>query len=529
MAVGTSPEELLRRLDDLHKSYIETFTKTHEVLSLQIAGNTHASPAAPSRRRRRSTMDHDTDSERPLLQHASPVSRAVFATNESNFSDDISDDDDELYVQDPLSPYKFDTEDLRGHLKHYKFSDEGRKLLETVINENGRLKNPSSLFPQYPPEDLSHNSHYTVFDVGKDGAPISRRKVVESGSTIDSAIWQAIRDLNANPASLIPKVGRITIIREPAPIIFGALHLTMNKHFDMDEIFNHLVSADASSAHIADRAFSDDARRQRSFVFNFDYYTIIGEDCAPMPWQLTDTIPKKTGEHIPISRCSSVVALSLSGECVKELNNIHRRAKTQRGYIYDPWAPWHVLNIQCYPDHKHSMDSHDSTKHYVNGPEAFLTTLLAEFKDAQKRFEEINSRISKLVTPSAEFMFSRALRDKLLFEDDEFTYSRRYFWAYQTLGTMKNALKAIIDCYEDTFTEEVWEGKHKSLWPMMDESSPRNIYWRKRMHSLKKDFEKEIKGLKKLYDEIDDLRKEIRTLSKDNRGAKASYFGRFLE
>lgn len=38
-----------------------------------------------------------------------------------------------------------------------------------------------------------------------------------------------------------------SIIREPAPIIFGALHLTMNKHFDMDEIFENLVSADASS------------------------------------------------------------------------------------------------------------------------------------------------------------------------------------------------------------------------------------------------------------------------------------------
>jgi hypothetical protein len=47
------------------------------------------------------------------------------------------------------------------------------------------------------------------------------------------------------------------------------------------------------------------------------------------------------------------------------------------------------------------MDSHDSTKHYVNGPEAFLTTLLAEFKDAQKRFEDLYNRISKLVTPPA--------------------------------------------------------------------------------------------------------------------------------
>lgn len=45
------------------------------------------------------------------------------------------------------------------------------------------------------------------------------------------------------------------------------------------------------------------------------------------------------------------------------------------------------------------MDSHDSTKHYVNGPEAFLHTLLAEFKDAEKRFEEIYNKITKLITP----------------------------------------------------------------------------------------------------------------------------------
>jgi hypothetical protein len=109
-------------------------------------------------------------------------------------------------------------------------------------------------------------------------------------------------------------------------------------------------------------------------------------------------------------------------------------------------------------------------------------------------------------------MFNGKLRDKLLFEDEEFTYSRRYFWAYQTLGMLKNGIKAIIDSYEDTFTDEVWEGKHKSLWPILEADSPRNIYWHKRMHSLKKDFDKEIKGLEKLYDENDDLRKEIRTL-----------------
>jgi hypothetical protein len=38
-------------------------------------------------------------------------------------------------------------------------------------------------------------------------------------------------------------------------------------------------------------------------------------------------------------------------------------------------------------------------KHYVNGPEAFLHTLLVEYKDAEKRFDEICHRIGHLITP----------------------------------------------------------------------------------------------------------------------------------
>ena len=58
-----------------------------------------------------------------------------------------------------------------------------------------------------------------------------------------------------------------------------------------------------------------------------------------MAWQLTDKVPKTSEEHIPLARCSSVVALSLSGYCIKKLRNTQRRAKTQEGSIYDPWAP----------------------------------------------------------------------------------------------------------------------------------------------------------------------------------------------
>lgn len=34
-----------------------------------------------------------------------------------------------------------------------------------------------------------------------------------------------------------------SIVREPSPILFAALHYTMNDHFDMDEVFRLLVEA----------------------------------------------------------------------------------------------------------------------------------------------------------------------------------------------------------------------------------------------------------------------------------------------
>jgi hypothetical protein len=90
------------------------------------------------------------------------------------------------------------------------------------------------------------------------------------------------------------------------------------------------------------RAFDHDQRHQRSFAFKFDYYTIVEEDIQPMPWQRSD-LPsrmfRKSPDHIPISRCSSVLALSLAGGQVRKLRNAARRAKTQYGYVYDPWSP----------------------------------------------------------------------------------------------------------------------------------------------------------------------------------------------
>ncbi len=109
-------------------------------------------------------------------------------------------------------------------------------------------------------------------------------------------------------------------------------------------------------------------------------------------------------------------------------------------------------------------------------------------------------------------MFHRALRDALLFEDKDFTYSRRYFWAYQTLGVMNDRLRAILDAYYKVFTEDIWTGMHKTIWILPDPDLPRNVYWRKRLASLRKSFEKAVAELEDVVKENDDRRKEVRSL-----------------
>jgi hypothetical protein len=98
------------------------------------------------------------------------------------------------------------------------------------------------------------------------------------------------------------------------------------------------------------RNFSHDDRVQRSFAFKFDYFTIVEDDVQPMPWQQSDRLEKLQNKpigHIPISRCSSVVALSLCGKPVKKIRNNTRKARkehNEHGLIYDPWAPVRSLS-----------------------------------------------------------------------------------------------------------------------------------------------------------------------------------------
>jgi cell division septum initiation protein DivIVA len=491
-----SIEELREQLQALQHSHDELLTRFSA-----SNGLFHASTSSPETHRA-SARDH---------RHSDAASPG-FGPDASTLSSDSEDEDESFFVQEELPSQSFDHEHLREHLKKHSWDEHGREILSAIFTDRGSLKEPH-LFPTSPgpASDRSHYSHFQVYDVGPDGvAELVESSGKENTMSKANEIWHSIKDIGVDSAKSPRPVGRITIAREPSPILFGALHLTMNKTFDMNEIFKELVQPEACSAHMH-RAFHEDPRHQKTFFFDFEYYTVIGEDCKPMQWQRADKDKGASDSHIPLTRCGAVVALALYDDKPRRIRNKGRRAKTQHGWVQDVWSPWQVLNLQCYPDWRATPDTFESGHRYLNGAEAFLHALLTEYKDARKRYEEIYKRITHLITPPLGFIFDAELRDQRLFEDKEFTWIRRYFYAHQTLGNVNDSIKSMIDSFEDTFTDEVWEGKSKTLWPLTEES-PRNDHWKRRLRLLRLQFEHEMKELRILSRENQERRHEIETL-----------------
>lgn len=105
-------------------------------------------------------------------------------------------------------------------------------------------------------------------------------------------------------------------------------------------------------------------------------------------------------------------------------------------------------------------------------------------------------------------MFDHRLRDKLLFED--LTYSRRYFWAYNTLSVVNDGISSMIAAYTDTFTNEFWQGRHPTLFPFPDGGSPELFHlYLDRLRPLRIDLEKSISELKDVREKNENTRREI--------------------
>ncbi|KAM7204272.1 hypothetical protein V8F20_003685 [Naviculisporaceae sp. PSN 640] len=579
-------EEVARSLDSLHEQYVSTLRLLHE-LSTRPGGNTvhrpafvnnspgivSSAPRAPSpmaravtfhpepgfgqpsssKRVRRFTNEFQDPRRQPGQGSSSGPEKRPRPPSSNDDRDDSDSEKDHhtsygpaflpltpppraftftdralelpppmTYVRKSLRKEVFTEQQLADHLS--SLNDVWAK--RTEINADNVLKN-------FEPEDGNSpylHATYEVYEVGRDG--LAQRKNTrhgdEDGEVLDtSTVWDTISKVNETGDA----VGRITILQEPSPLTLGAAHMTMKEHFDMDELFQHLVTKDVNKGKTRaymDRAFEEIPIRQRTFFFVFKYYTILEKDLIPAPWQAYDKRPldRRSPDHIDIVECSSVLALSLqdndsdpsAGKDTKTQSIARRvrgrgRVVHQKGKIYDTFAPWHLLNIQSFPDGFHSVREDESlTEPFYNGPYAFLDCLGMEYRDAVKRYTQLYEMITKLITPPDQFMFDAKLRDKLLFEDAHFTYSRRYFWAYNTLGVINDSIKSMCKSYTDTFTKDFWAGKHRTLWPHPDPDSPDGLEYASRLSPLKQELDAAITDLQLVQTKNERTRKEIGSL-----------------
>ena len=464
-------------------------------------------PVAPKKSHSISSRKTAPSTVAPTLATRGRKVTSVYSAEDSSDSEE----GETFFAHNPLPTENFTEEQLRQHIRNHNWNDLS-KLILGELRRSGKLHRRASIFEPEVIDDL-HDADHTlgdIYEVGEDGAPLNRSR--SDSKHADADTWEILRCTNPDK-SRKQAVGRIVILREPTPLLFAALHLTMSRHFDMDSLYEILIDDTTTTKAYIEGHASRDPRQQRSVLFSFKYHTLVGKDRSPLHFQNHDPNVHDKDDHIPLSTCSSVVALSLSGPALRSYRRHSRRSKTaETSHVHDPFAPWHVLSLQCFPDWHSEVNLHETHHHYVNGVDAFMATLINEYRDAGKRFRVLTSRIAKLATPLKEIIFNSNMRDNLLFETGDFVWSRRYFWASQTLGVLSDELDAMVQAYKETFTDEVWAGEHKTLFPGTSDTSARYSNWRKKLGHQRKLFEREIENLKEIRRFCDREQKDIKGL-----------------
>ncbi|KAK3347918.1 hypothetical protein B0H65DRAFT_571344 [Neurospora tetraspora] len=428
-----------------------------------------------------------------------------------------------LCTTKPIEQESFADQDLRNHLESvHGTSWAGETKLQDQWR-NGYITTPDQFLEPWDGRDdgAYKNATYEVYEIPGSGDQkcIPEAKHKENGEDSQQtlsvkSVWNTLKEVNKNGEV----VGRITILQEVPPLVLGAVHMTMQKHFDMDELFQHLISNEGNSGKTKaymDRTTESNPLRQRTFFFVFKYYTVVNKNkCTPAPWQRYDTRPadRKWPDHVDIAECSSILALSLGGDPIKKYRARVKKRDIKDHVIFDTSAPWQLLSIQCFPDDEHTMRSKGSNRPLCNGPFAFLDSLALEYHDAVTRYSQINDEVTKLITPPSEFMFNSQLRDGLLFEDENFSYSRRYFWAYNTLGVINVGIDSMVSAYKETFTQEFWDGKHEKLWAHPNPDLDDGKAYAKCMGVLRQELDREVNNLEKVRKKNEKTREEISSL-----------------
>lgn len=164
---AATAQEMVQKLADDRANYLATLNRAHDVLAEALTA------AATSKLPSRLAVDPVSPSTNTLTD----VAIGAWSAED----EDVTDDDESLFVQQQLSKEEYTNEGLRKHIKRHAWTESGLAILGNLPGNDGFLEKPC-LFPERlgPVEDRSHLSHYSIFDVGNDGSPLPIRNASDS-------------------------------------------------------------------------------------------------------------------------------------------------------------------------------------------------------------------------------------------------------------------------------------------------------------------------------------------------------------
>lgn len=284
---NSAVQEILKKLDADREAYLATLSQVHKTLAHVLAQSNSIAETPALAETNPRTSDLSAFPGSPILPASSRGNRpgpgpgsvlelgsykkgSILTGEESSDSED----DESFFARDFLPKEHFSEEDLVDHLNTYDWSKHGRLMMGDLVDKKII---PSPLF------DHTGSIYADIYEVGADGSAISLIKEDLSEGT--AAAWEGLRGVNQHEERR-KVVGKIIALRAPTAILVGAAHLTMNSHFDVDNLFRLLTDDTITRPYMKGSLLTaGDHRHHRSFVFCFKYHTIVEDEQQPLPWQ----------------------------------------------------------------------------------------------------------------------------------------------------------------------------------------------------------------------------------------------------
>ena len=160
---AATAQDMINKLEDDRKRYLDTLTKAHEVLAQAL--NTAAATGKPAPPLTTGRLRRNTGTTLATTIDVESVKKIGGSTLSVDDESD-TDDDESLFVQQKLPAETYDEGGLRKHIKEYSWTDAGKSILADVIGNEDILQRPKTIFPTGLRElaDRSHLSHYTILN-----------------------------------------------------------------------------------------------------------------------------------------------------------------------------------------------------------------------------------------------------------------------------------------------------------------------------------------------------------------------------